>query len=136
MKWRPISTAPKDGTYILGVFGDNMEVISYMEGLGWSNGDNHMSSDNWTHWQELPEPPEWKIDESDTDKLLNIDLPEDAREYIETFSDRLMRGKEINRVKIGGRWIEFSNMTDDEAIRIARSLYLDIELPSRGESRQ
>lgn len=63
-------------------------------------------------------------------ETLDIDTPLGARKYIEYASTGLM-GREITRVKMGdGKWIQFSNMTDMQAVQIARSLYLDIELPA------
>jgi len=73
MKWQPIETAPKDGTYILvagpsGYYSTPLRV----EVCKWNNA-NH--KDNWrnhsndwftdggedaTHWMPLPEPPKDK----------------------------------------------------------------------------
>jgi hypothetical protein len=55
--WQPIESAPKDGTSILGCYDDWMEVIRYIDNLGWHNGDNSINSGDWTHWMPLPEPP-------------------------------------------------------------------------------
>lgn len=65
-------------------------------------------------------------------RLLDLDIPADAREYVKTFSDRVFHGKQITNVTTNtGRTIHFNNMTDEEAITVARSLYLDIEEPTR-----
>lgn len=61
---------------------------------------------------------------------MDFNTPEQAREYIEGFSDRVFHGKTIDRVNIGGRWLLFKKMTDDEAVKIATSLYRDIEVPA------
>lgn len=72
--WMPIETAPKDGTYILGVPGGE-----YMEGVPWLPSVIHWEplADDWStgpideeddrpkgwegmpfeHWQPLPKPP-------------------------------------------------------------------------------
>lgn len=65
--WRPISTAPKDGTYLLAYWGQvenaengpaNYGVAFFCGGL-WRNVDD---DDDWyaepTHWQPLPARPE------------------------------------------------------------------------------
>jgi hypothetical protein len=76
MKWQPISTAPKDGTLVLGaVAGAQIPaiikwVITPRSGK-WvaGNEDDFDSLDDWsdyvashdfpaTHWQPLPSPPE------------------------------------------------------------------------------
>lgn len=62
-------------------------------------------------------------------ETLDIDTPEGARKYIEYASDNLI-GRKIDRVTFGcGEKVHFDNMTDEQAVRVARSLYLDIEIP-------
>lgn len=64
--WRPIETAPRDGTYILiGWFefeGQNSMEVAFWHGtLGaWCQTSKAFTSDpNWqpTHWMPLPSPP-------------------------------------------------------------------------------
>ena len=76
-EWQPIETAPKDGTWILGINNrGNQAVIIWQDlALGWSGkmrpGWIHPFSDGrlssfWnggcgsvaTHWMPLPEPPD------------------------------------------------------------------------------
>ena len=69
MKWQPIETAPKDGTWFLGytprkIHGrktsENGSIISYRY---WSDGSPpywFSNMNGWpqpTHWMPLPEPP-------------------------------------------------------------------------------
>jgi hypothetical protein len=52
--WRPIETAPKDGTKVL-VMSDGIEIVSWNECLEtWWDGE---WSHGPTHWMPLPEPP-------------------------------------------------------------------------------
>lgn len=68
--WRPIETAPKDGTAILlycddhvsAEFGSVIGFWSEDDGGDWYASEAHSSplfwaSDRPTHWQPLPEPP-------------------------------------------------------------------------------
>lgn len=77
-EWKPISTAPKDGTWILGINSrGNQAVIIWAKdaphcmGTRWNDGWIHPFSDGslsdfWngacgsiaTHWMPLPQPPE------------------------------------------------------------------------------
>ena len=61
--WRPIETAPKDGTRIL-VWVEGAESHEIVGWLGdcWFNGDvtDFMFGDP-THWMPLPEPPPSKL---------------------------------------------------------------------------
>lgn len=70
-------------------------------------------------------------------ETLDIDTPEGARKYIAIAATGLI-GREIDRVTMGsGEEIHFDNMTDEQAVRVARSLYLDIELPgAKGVQKQ
>lgn len=72
MKWRPIETAPRDGTAILiaggtysyDIYADetfNSVTIAYWYGNHW-RGEDRQAHDEWythdpTHWMPLPEPP-------------------------------------------------------------------------------
>lgn len=76
MEWLPIETAPKDGTAVLGYFGQtagdeppDMAVTRYVVRLrksgalskrsGWySTEDPPMAFDDPTHWMPLPDPPQ------------------------------------------------------------------------------
>lgn len=61
--WRPISTAPKDGTDILvwGPHGHDCMVVWWAEDGAspycWETLDGPTYGDVFTHWQPLPEPP-------------------------------------------------------------------------------
>lgn len=65
-KWRPIETAPKDGTEILGHRwykkreGDTYEffnVVYWEKGIGWCLLGGDCIRFPVTHWMPLPEPP-------------------------------------------------------------------------------
>lgn len=64
-KWQPIETAPKDGTAILGYFGQtagdeppDMAVIRYDKKYEWVIADLDTEQvDEPTHWMPLPDPP-------------------------------------------------------------------------------
>ena len=64
MNWRPIETAPKDGTPILVWVRKHQEVlIVFYEERGKFCWREYPEGDRWnknlvTHWQPLPEPPE------------------------------------------------------------------------------
>jgi hypothetical protein len=54
--WRPIETAPKDGTEVL-AWEDSAEKLFYEEDMGaWV--DHEYIEYHPTHWMPLPEPPE------------------------------------------------------------------------------
>lgn len=63
MEWRPIETAPKDGTELIAsrFWGDG-SVVAIMHWLP-LDGDGFWDSDGWdadwepTHWIPLPPPP-------------------------------------------------------------------------------
>ncbi len=88
-QWKPIETAPKDGTWILGINnrGNCAVIIWAKEALdgrgGLANGWIHPFSDMtlsgfWngdcgsvaTHWQPLPHPPVKDINKSENEKEL------------------------------------------------------------------
>lgn len=56
--WRPIETAPKDGTWV--ILGDKERVVMGFWGSygTWDDGDFHDDLGEFTHWQPLPEPPQ------------------------------------------------------------------------------
>lgn len=64
--WRPIETAPKDGTRLLGYYPQNEDyirvgVIQWMKPRGYDyhwTWDGSWMPDDPTHWQPLPEPPQ------------------------------------------------------------------------------
>lgn len=64
MSWRPIETAPRDGSGILAFWGADTRcdersygVIVFVNGE-WTNPDNYsVTYGEPTHWMPLPEPP-------------------------------------------------------------------------------
>ena len=62
-EWRPIETAPRDGTVIIAYGGDlgyeNPTVASVAWDDGWhlDQWETPENSANPTHWMPLPEPP-------------------------------------------------------------------------------
>lgn len=60
-EWRPIETAPKDGTRVLlGRFDQSARdtAVGFWSGRGtWDDGDFADDMGEFTHWQPLPEPP-------------------------------------------------------------------------------
>lgn len=52
-EWRPISTAPRDGTRVLLYFRHNPIAIGYHNSVRWCG----TLYNNPTHWMPLPEPP-------------------------------------------------------------------------------
>jgi len=55
--WKPISTAPKDGTEILGYWArSKVYGLTEWRGDGWIDEEGDPVSDP-THWMPLPEPP-------------------------------------------------------------------------------
>lgn len=73
MKWEPIETAPKDGTWILAVKGRYVPAVAkwdpergsfeFTEPDGFAEEEHYRAyveqTDPWepTHWMPLPEPP-------------------------------------------------------------------------------
>jgi hypothetical protein len=69
-RWKPIETAPKDGTYVLvygtGLFGDKIPIVAnfaqdcYFGRGGWASNaciDDYYTMEHATHWMPLPNPP-------------------------------------------------------------------------------
>jgi hypothetical protein len=62
--WRPIETAPKDGTDILACFGANCLVVGWDDdpehpGFSWITADGPRYPDQrFTHWMPLPPAPD------------------------------------------------------------------------------
>lgn len=63
MKWRPIETAPKDGTWVL-VFCPRVGRRCHVEVANWrhgyfmtQHGSYPLTTGSVTHWMPLPEPP-------------------------------------------------------------------------------
>jgi hypothetical protein len=63
-EWRPINTAPKDGTLILAWDG-RAALLAYwgrsnaVNPFGWIGGHCHINHiDQPTHWMPLPDPPQ------------------------------------------------------------------------------
>jgi hypothetical protein len=60
--WRPIETAPQDGTYVLVVEGQFVSQARFVSDSGWFEANND-PTDHWggpfspTHWQPMPLPP-------------------------------------------------------------------------------
>jgi len=59
MEWKPIASAPRDGTEILvGLHDGSVAVVwwgRYGREIGWTDGDYLMT---WpSHWMPLPPPP-------------------------------------------------------------------------------
>lgn len=58
--WRPIETAPKDGTLLLCFWrSSHCAVAYYDDGCWWDAGTDGL--DDPTHWQPLPSPPAEQI---------------------------------------------------------------------------
>jgi hypothetical protein len=72
MEWKPIETAPRDGTPFLAygsyLYDGDRAVTEYQEiieartlaaddDFPWTNGSEAMRYDMFSHWQPLPSPP-------------------------------------------------------------------------------
>lgn len=65
MEWRPIETAPKDGTFVLGYawecvdvqYNDNGMRVTWFERGSWQGFPWASQGMKPTHWQPLPAPP-------------------------------------------------------------------------------
>ena len=58
--WRPIATAPKDGTPVLGWWGTECMIVDWcvvVERWGSTHDGEDMFEPEPTHWMPLPEPP-------------------------------------------------------------------------------
>lgn len=68
-EWKPIETAPRDGSLILGwgsyQYPGDVDLTEYYEIIyysgdpkyPWSNGEDHHQPDVFSHWQHLPPKP-------------------------------------------------------------------------------
>lgn len=71
------------------------------------------------------------------DEVISLDLtkPEDCRVYIQHAAlDGNLCGRSITKVKMGGKWINLRKMTDQQAVAIATSMYLDIECEAQRQA--
>jgi hypothetical protein len=66
-EWRPIETAPLDGTHVLVVDENAVSEARYIEGHGWYLAQND-PTDSWgpgpltpSHWMHLPPPPNERL---------------------------------------------------------------------------
>ena len=69
-EWRPIETAPEDGTSVLlwqPTHRGGYVVIAYFDlfYLAWREEEEGISLDP-THWRPLPEPPQQEMDRSNS----------------------------------------------------------------------
>jgi REP element-mobilizing transposase RayT len=56
--WKPLGTAPKDGSYVLiSSKADDVPWVAFWNGHSWDDGDFNDHIDGCTHWHPLPEPP-------------------------------------------------------------------------------
>lgn len=60
--WRPIETAPRDGTAVLLWYKQKSHVAAYWVSSPWngmwvSGTVGFLDCDNFTHWRPLPAPP-------------------------------------------------------------------------------
>ncbi len=61
MNWKPIETAPKDGTSILVCCEIGFMYVAHWNGKLWLSdacADSYFGADDATHWMPLPAPPE------------------------------------------------------------------------------
>jgi hypothetical protein len=62
MEWKPIETAPKDGTPVLGYHTGKMTTVYWGLWNEWQlvEPGAYAEEDDWrpTHWMPLPEPPQ------------------------------------------------------------------------------
>ena len=64
MEWKPIDTAPKDGTKILMFDGETMQIVDWDKLDYWGTSDCGSGwRDEWypTHWMPLPEAPNAEV---------------------------------------------------------------------------
>jgi len=60
--WRPIASAPKDGTRVL-LWGNGPIRFGYMDELGnWRELTHGPMKTTPTHWRPIPTPPQTKAD--------------------------------------------------------------------------
>ena len=63
VEWKPIETAPKDGTHVLVMTKDRIVQIAYCgDGEFWWRAFEHgQIYPQPTHWMPLPDPPKLKV---------------------------------------------------------------------------
>ena len=57
-EWKPIETAPKNGTPVLLWFVDGGADVCWRDGDRWTDGEYRWADDAFSHWMPLPEPPQ------------------------------------------------------------------------------
>lgn len=56
-------------------------------------------------------------------ETIDLDKPQDARKFLADFK---VSGRKVTGVELeSGKWLEFSDMTDDQIIRYAKDIYFD-----------
>jgi hypothetical protein len=56
--WRPIETAPNDGTEVLLCLDNGLRIVGqWRDSIGWHDGFELAPLRKSTHWQPLPSPP-------------------------------------------------------------------------------
>lgn len=55
--WRPIETAPLDGTSVLMATTSGRIDVLWYEAGEWTNGDYYLHPKYVTHWMPVPAPP-------------------------------------------------------------------------------
>lgn len=87
-QWRPIETAPRDGTRFMGFWGDihgngcDTPVKTWFETGNWhSPWEDCKPEDDWapTHWMPLPDPPTIRETTDEMRRLLTCALRQDRR---------------------------------------------------------
>ena len=68
-KWKPINTAPKDGTSILIGSNELGVMVAHWNGYYWDDGDWNSEIDWPTHWMPRPPLPP-KVEKEDVDNAV------------------------------------------------------------------
>lgn len=64
MEWKKIESAPKDGSFVVGLEDDVPCIIRWEVGHisdGYWEDDNYHARHYITHWMPLPEPPKEEV---------------------------------------------------------------------------